>query len=65
MLYQFSRAACGEKNPFPLDRLTRVGKYVVSYEYRSTDPLSLRERVGVRVKCLPISALDGGRLGWG
>ena len=31
------------------DGLTRVGKYAVSYEYRPTNPLSLRERVGVRV----------------
>ena len=37
------------QSPFPLDRLTRVGKYAISYEYRPIDPLSLRERVGVRV----------------
>ena len=33
--------------------LTRVGKCAVSYEFRPTNPLSLRERVGVRVKHLP------------
>ena len=35
--------------------LTRVQRYAVCYEYWSTNPLSLRERVGVRVKCLPLS----------
>lgn len=33
--------------------LTRVGKCAVSYEYWPTNALSLRERVGVRVKYLP------------
>ena len=43
----------------PFRDLTSVGKYAVSYEYQPTDPLSLRERAGVRVKCLPLSAFRG------
>ena len=33
-------------------RLTRVGKIATSHNNQSPDPLSLRERAGVRVKCL-------------
>ena len=36
---------------------TKVGKYVVSNEYRPTNPLSLRERARVRVKYQHISPL--------
>ena len=36
-------------NPLSLDGLIRVGKCAVSYELQLTSPLSLRERVGVRV----------------
>ena len=38
-----------QKNPLSLDGLTRVGNSVISYEFQATDPLSLRERAGVRV----------------
>ena len=41
-------------------RLIEVGKYALSYEYQPTDPLSLRERVGVRVSD-DCSAADKGR----
>jgi hypothetical protein len=37
-----------------------VGKYAASYDHQSTNPLSLWERVGVRVKYLPLSALSMG-----
>ena len=47
------------KNPFPLDGLTGAGKIVVSYEFQATDPLSLRERVGVRVNAYPYQPLTG------
>ena len=46
-------------SPFPLDGLTGVGKSVVSYEFQATDPLSLRERVGVRVNAYPSQPLTG------
>ena len=39
---------CMLKIPSP-SGLTRVGKYPISYELRSIDPLSLRERARVRV----------------
>ena len=42
--------------------LTRVGKSAASYDNQSTVPLSLRERAGVRVKCLPLSAPSTRRL---
>ena len=37
-----------------------VGKNVINYENQSTDPLSLRERAGVRVKCLNTHQLPVG-----
>ena len=39
--------------------ITRAGKLAASYDHQSPDPLSLRERAGVRVKCLPLSAHQG------
>ena len=43
----------GQQTPSP-SGLTRVGKSAASPDNQSTDPLSLRERAGVRVKCLNI-----------
>ena len=42
--------------------LTTVGEHPVTYEIRSTDPLSLRERARVRVKYTYPSQLGEGEL---